>query len=251
MNLLIDCGNSSLKLALSKDLVIDESYSIEFRQIRTFKDNVKRLLTRIKRQNKLDGIYIIYVNKEMKDLITPILLDILVKTPIKLLNRRSFKTFNLKYKNLSSFGIDRFYNCLGGKALYKSSNLILVDMGTATTIDVISKEFNYLGGIILPGSLTALSSLINKTSLIGNHSILVDDKLLGLSTKECLSSGFVNGQVRMIKGIIDEIIRTHQISFKVILTGGVSNLFLSFFPEYEFDSNLLFKGMAFKLLEDL
>ena len=124
MNLLIDCGNSSLKLALSKDLVIDESYSIEFRQIRTFKDNVKRLLTRIKRQNKLDGIYIIYVNKEMKDLITPILLDILVKTPIKLLNRRSFKTFNLKYKNLSSFGIDRFYTCLGGKALYKSSNLL-------------------------------------------------------------------------------------------------------------------------------
>jgi type III pantothenate kinase len=124
-------------------------------------------------------------------------------------------------------------------------------MGTATTIDVISKEFNYLGGIILPGSLTALSSLINKTSLIGNHSILVDDKLLGLSTKECLSSGFVNGQVLMIKGIIDEIRRTHQISFKVIFTGGVSNLFLSFFPEYEFDSNLLFKGMAFKLLEDL
>ena len=77
MNLLIDCGNSSLKLALSKDLVIDESYSIEFRQIRTFKNNVKRLLARIKRQNKLDGIYIIYVNKEMKDLIEPILLNIL------------------------------------------------------------------------------------------------------------------------------------------------------------------------------
>ena len=81
MNLLIDCGNSSLKLALSKDLVIDESYSIEFRQIRTFKNNVKRLLARIKRQNKLDGIYIIYVNKEIET--NPILkakkLEILVE----------------------------------------------------------------------------------------------------------------------------------------------------------------------------
>ena len=102
----------------------------------------------------------------MNNLLKTILNSGLIIIPIKFLTKRSFKNFKSTYKKPANLGIDRFFNCIGGNFLYPKSNLIIVDMGTATTIDVITKKLSHLGGIILPGALSAHYSLIKNTSMI-------------------------------------------------------------------------------------
>ena len=142
--------------------------------------------------------------------------------------------------------MDRFFNCIGSRTIFPNSAYIIVDIGTATTIDVVDKKFSYLGGLILPGPLTSYSSLMQQTSMIGNHKILLKKKILGASTAECLSSGFVHGQSLMIESIVNQIKKTYKQPFKVILTGGLSDIFKRFLPKnYLLDLKLTFKGVAF------
>ena len=121
---------------------------------------------------------------------------------------------------------------------------LIVDFGTATTFDVIDKKLSHIGSIIIPGALTAHYSLLRNTSMIKTREIILTNKLLGSSTSECLSSGFVNGQVHMIRGIVQEIQQTSKLKFKVLVTGGISNIFLEAFKDYEYHSSLVLNGIV-------
>ena len=76
------------------------------------------------------------------------------------------KILKIKIKNYDQLGSDRISNALGS-LIYK--NTLVIDFGTATTFDVISNNFEYLGGMIIPGPLTSFSSLLSNTSMIGKY----------------------------------------------------------------------------------
>ena len=246
MRLLIDCGNSSVKFALNSKLKINKIITVEIKNDKKIKANLLKTLKVFLKNKNIKKIYLTFVNKEIKDILFDIIRKQISTIDIKILRTRKFKDFKFTYKSPNTFGMDRFFNCLGSKVVYPNSATIVVDIGTATTVDVIDKEFRYLGGLILPGPLISHASLIEATSMIGNHSIVLKEKILGASTEECLSSGFANGQSLMIESIVNQIKKTYKQPFKVILTGGLSHIFKRFLPKnYLFDLKLTFKGVAF------
>lgn len=247
MKLLIDCGNSSIKLAINKSSSIGRISSIDYSSYPQLKRDLSSTIKGLKAKNKIKAIYIVSVNKEIDPLLKEILSKNLKGIPLEFLNKRKFKNFKCSYKKSTTFGLDRFFSCLGGTFLFPKKNLIIVDMGTATTIDVIDKELLHMGGLIIPGALTAHHSLLRNTAIVQSRELLLKDKLLGCSTEECISSGFINGQSFMIKGIVDKIKKSSELRFKVLITGGIANIFNKNFSKYQYEPSLVLNGMRFYL----
>ena len=146
--------------------------------------------------------------------------------------RFKVKSIELKSLNLSKFikikvnrnqvGSDRISNAIG--IVDNKFNYIVVDFGTATTFDVIIKN-NYLGGIIAPGINLSLNTLIKKASLIPPVNFTAVSNVLGKNTISAVRSGFYWGYIGLIKNIIKKITKQTRKKYKIIFTGGLSNLF--------------------------
>jgi len=246
MNLIIEIGNSSTKLALYNNSKISKINSIENYIDKKFIYEFEKILKEyLKLKQEFKNIYISYVNKEVMNTIKFFFEKKFKNIKIKVIKNKKFKDFNINYKNISRFGSDRFFNCLGAWSVAKAQSSIVIDIGTATTFDVLNSKFEYLGGIILPGPLTSYSSLISKTSMIGNHKFLLSNKLLGKSTQDCLSVGFTKGNSLMIESLVDNIEKKYNQNFNVFLTGGLSSIFNKYLPKkFIVDKSLTLKGIA-------
>ena len=131
------------------------------------------------------------------------------------------------YRNPLEVGPDRIANAIGGLHLCPDRNLIIVDLGTATTFDAIKASRHYLGGIILPGVRMGMESLEKNTARLPTVEIVPPAELIGRSTVECIQSGLYYGNRAMVKELAREI-REHVFPNEpvcVIGTGGFSRLF--------------------------
>ena len=133
---------------------------------------------------------------------------------------------NLKtnIRNKSSIGNDRLINIIYAKHLYAKSKVI-IDFGTATTIDVLDKHGVYDGGVITPGIDLSLKSLQMGTAKLPLVTFKKTNSIVGRSTKEAIQSGFFWGYVSMIQGLIQKIQKEKKTKFKIILTGGNAKFF--------------------------
>ena len=109
----------------------------------------------------------------------------------------------LKYANPKEIGADRIAAGVGASFLKPKQDLIIIDMGTATTIDVVTKENEYLGGAILPGIKTSVTALASGTAKLPPVEIIKPQKACGSSTVEAIKSGVYYGQTGSIKEIIN------------------------------------------------
>ncbi len=131
--------------------------------------------------------------------------------------------------NPKEAGADRLVNSYAAKKL-KISPAIIIDFGTATTFDVVGKDGSYNGGIIAPGVNLSLESLYLATASLPRVSLrpLKDNNssIVGKNTISAMESGIFWGYVSMIEGLIKKIKSVNKYSdYKVIATGGLSNLF--------------------------
>ena len=124
--------------------------------------------------------------------------------------------------NKKQVGSDRISNAIG--IINKKSNYIILDFGTATTFDVVIKD-KYLGGVIAPGVNLSLKTLISKASLIPPVNLSKISKIVGTNTSSAVKSGFYWGYAGLIDNVIKLIIKQTNKPFKIILTGGLANLF--------------------------
>ena len=124
--------------------------------------------------------------------------------------------------NKNQVGSDRISNAIG--IINKKSNYIILDFGTATTFDVVIKD-KYLGGVIAPGVNLSLKTLISKASLIPPVNLSKISKIVGTNTSSAVKSGFYWGYAGLIDNVIKLIIKQTNKPFKIILTGGLANLF--------------------------
>jgi type III pantothenate kinase len=134
---------------------------------------------------------------------------------------------NIKYKNSKEIGADRIANAIGAVNLFPNRNIIIVDMGTATTLCVVTRNRDYIGGSILPGLRVGMESLKNNTSKLMEVDIEIPSTYVGQTTRECIQSGLYFGQLGALKEIISGIkseVFKHD-SFVVIGTGGFSQLY--------------------------
>ncbi|MGB4407342.1 MAG: type III pantothenate kinase [Sphaerochaeta sp.] len=133
----------------------------------------------------------------------------------------------IKYNNPSDVGSDRIADAIGAYTKYPDRNIIIVDFGTATTIEVLTKEKEYLGGAIVPGLKIAMQALEERTARLPKVEIIKAVQACGRTTIESIQSGLYYGHVGLIREITEAIIKEN---FKgerplVIGTGGFSSLF--------------------------
>lgn len=134
---------------------------------------------------------------------------------------------NIKYSRPSEIGADRIATAIGGTAISPDSNLIIVDMGTATTVCAITKNKEYLAGAILPGIKSSLQSLCKDTAKLPSVEIVKPSLGLGKSTKDNIQLGIFYGQLGAIRAVI-AYIATYAFEkspYTVVGTGGFSELF--------------------------
>lgn len=129
--------------------------------------------------------------------------------------------------NPNELGADRLADCIAAMHSYPGKELIVVDMGTATTIDVVSAKREYLGGSIVAGLRLSMDTLQSNTSKLSSVEIIKPQTAIGRTTAEHLQTGLYFGQVGMIKELTKRI---SEQAFNgrqptVIGTGGFAYLF--------------------------
>ena len=138
---------------------------------------------------------------------------------VKDLNLKSLIKIKANYKQVGS---DRLTNSIS--LMNNKNNFIVLDFGTATTFDVLIKN-TYFGGIIAPGVRLSLNTLSDKATLIPKIDLKKIKNVIGNDTISAVRSGFFWGYAGLIDNIINLIKKETRKSFKVIITGGFSNLF--------------------------
>ena len=125
--------------------------------------------------------------------------------------------------------------------------LIVIDMGTATTMSVIDRKGNYIGGVIMPGIKVSVDSLVSRTAQLQRISLDAPDKVIGKNTINCMKSGVVYGNASCIDGMIDRLAEEMGeglSDIKVVATGGLARVIL---PQCRHniiqDDELLLKGL--------
>ena len=122
--------------------------------------------------------------------------------------------------------------------------LVVIDMGTATTMSVADKQGNYNGGVILPGLRVSLNSLSGKTAQLPYISLEVPDKVIGKNTIDCMRAGIIFSNVDMIDGLLDRMEKELGEAPTVIATGGLAR-FITPLCRHKiiYDDALLLKGL--------
>jgi len=134
---------------------------------------------------------------------------------------------NIKYKNPKEVGADRIANAIGAVDTFPNKNIIIVDMGTATTVCAITKKKDYLGGSILPGMRLGMEALRSNTAKLMTVDIEKPEACLGRTTRESIQAGLFYGQLGALKEIISQF-KTEAFSNEavtVIGTGGFAQLY--------------------------
>lgn len=125
--------------------------------------------------------------------------------------------------NPGELGADRLVNGFSAYSKFNQS-VIVVDFGTATTLDCISNTGEYLGGVIAPGIRISSETLCKKASKLPKVELLRPKRIVGKNTVECIQSGIINGYTALVDGLIDGIKEEMDSDPKVISTGGLSKL---------------------------
>ena len=164
--------------------------------------------------------------------ITPLLVGPGVKTGL-----------NILMDNPGQVGSDLIVNAVAGLHYY-GAPIIMIDMGTATTISVVDDKKNSIGGMILPGVKVSLESLVNRTSQLPRISLEAPKKIIGKNTIDCMKSGIVMGQAACMDGMIERIWDELGYEANVVATGGLAGCIVPYCKKKViYDNELTLKGL--------
>lgn len=143
----------------------------------------------------------------------------------------------------SQVGSDRIVIAVAALAEYKAP-LILMDLGTATTIEVVEPENKYVGGVIIPGMRVSLDALTSRTAQLPGISLEKPRQVIGRNTVDCMRSGMMYGTAAMLDGLIDRMEEELGHSATILATGGMAQ-FVTPMCKHEIilDKDLLLKGL--------
>jgi type III pantothenate kinase len=240
MKILGDIGNSETKIflvSLNNKIIKQTSFPSKNINNKVLTSKFKSLLTDFK---KIEMILFCSVVPKSFDLIKKFLSKRTKKKCFEVKKLKLSSLINIKV-NYKQVGSDRLTNAIS--ALNNKDNFIIIDFGTATTFDVIIKN-NYKGGIIAPGIQISLNTLIDKASLIPKITLKKNNNVIGNDTISAVRSGFFWGYSGLIDNIVNLIKKETKRSYKLIITGGFSELFKTSIKKKVIqDKNITIKGL--------
>ncbi len=233
MNLIIDIGNSFIKLAIfdNNEIIITDQYRLDDKDFihTVFKEQpfiVKGIISITGKSNRD------IINTLSKKLKLFIILDEYTPLPIE----------NL-YSTKDTLGKDRLAAAVAANYIYPERNILVIDAGTALTYEVINKKAQYLGGGISPGlamRFKALNAFTDKLPLLYPAEKFT---FPASTTTEAIQGGVQNGIIKEIESIINDCKKQYS-DLKVVFTGGDAVFFDKKLKNSIFvDSNLVLKGL--------
>jgi type III pantothenate kinase len=121
-------------------------------------------------------------------------------------------------------GADRLVNTVAAHDRYKGP-LIVVDFGTATTLDVVDRDGNYCGGVIAPGINLSLAALHMAAAQLPSVRISRTERVIGKDTVSCMQSGIYWGYIGLVEGLVGRIKTEFGEAMHTVATGGLAPLF--------------------------
>ncbi len=220
MYILGDIGNSETKVYLvdTKNTIL-RNINFSSKQInnKTLNQKFKYLIKDFKSINKI--LFCSVVPKSFY-LIKKFLSKKIKKKCYEVKDLKLRSLINIKV-NFKQVGSDRLTNAIS--LINKKDNFIILDFGTATTFDVVTQN-TYKGGIIAPGIKISLNTLSDKATLIPKINLKQIKKVIGNDTISAVRSGFFWGYAGLIDNIVNLIKKETGKSFKLVITGGFSDL---------------------------
>ena len=151
---------------------------------------------------------------------------------------------NIAIDNPSQAGADLVVGCVAALREHKAP-MIIIDMGTATTMIVVDKNNAMIGGCIMPGVKISMDALTDRTALLPGLQLDQPKRAIGRNTIDCMRSGLMMGAACMIDGMIDRMEQELGYETTVIATGGIAKFVLPMCThEIVYDKDLLVRGLA-------
>lgn len=169
---------------------------------------------------------------EMVSGITPLIVGPGVKTGL-----------NILIDNPKQLGSDMVVDAIAAMHDYEGP-LIILDVGTATTMSVVDGKGSYLGSVIIPGIRISQEALTSRTSQLPRISLESPSRVIGKNTIEAMQSGLVFGQASLLDGMIDRIEAELGLTTTVVATGGLARIIIPHcHHKIIYDDDLLIKGL--------
>lgn len=153
----------------------------------------------------------------------------------------------VRYQTKETLGIDRLICAAAAYPLYRKQGkaMVVIDMGTATTIDYLTEDGAFIGGMITPGLKSSYQGLLAGAPQLPLLDDLMTQIIIGGSTAECIRSGLTIGHAAMIRGVVEMMAQAKGTDPVVVLTGGLLRLVSGMLPrDYIIDAELILKGLA-------
>ncbi len=237
MLLAIDIGNTSINLGLFKENRLAARFLIPTAS-KTFLPQLKKIFAR----NKIKDAIICSVVPKAAKIIEGEVKNLLGKQPLVLGRGITVPIKNL-YKNPCQVGQDRLVAAFAASKIY-GFPVVVVDFGTATTFDVVSKNGAYLGGVIFPGIGMSADALHERTALLPKVRFKKPGRVIGKNTQESILSGLFYGFGSLVDGLIARISQQLPSKIPVVFTGGFAKAVK---PHsrlvYKVDAYLVLKGL--------
>jgi len=237
MNLIIDVGNTQVKVAVFKN------FKIVHKEVTEVNNLLKTIKSLKKKYQALNYGIISSVGNLDESVIDSINLSI----NILVLNSQTKLPFKNLYKTTKTLGVDRMALVSASVKNYEEQNVLIIDAGTCITYDFINDKNEYLGGSISPGIKMRYRSLNNLTANLPLLEIKIPDDIIGNSTSESMHSGIINGVLIEIDGVIVQYQKKIK-DLTIILTGGDADFLSKQLKSSIFaHSNFLLEGLNFIL----
>ena len=239
MLLAIDIGNTNLVIGCIKDDKILFKARIATDRLRTS----DQYGVEIKNMMEAYGVQLAEIDDCIISSVVPPVFNSVRTGVIKILGKQpmvvgpGLKTgLNIHMDVPSQVGSDRIVIAVAALAEY-TAPLILMDLGTATTIEVVEPDNVYLRGIIFPGVRVSLDALTSRTSQLPGISLDKPKQVIGKNTVDCMRSGMMYGTAAMLDGLVDRIEEELGHTSTIIATGGLAQFITPLCK------NLLLKGL--------
>lgn len=245
MLLCIKIGNSTINLAFFQDLDTSQFslFSFETKKTLDVEERIKNLS-----KEKIDCI-ICSVVPQMTEKFLSILKNLCKR--VLFLDYRIKTGLKLKINHPETFGADRLACAVAAYENFRD-NLAVIDAGTATTITVVTREGEIIGGSIMPGINTMNLALSEKTASLPLADLSKEVVALGKDTHSAILSGIVLGTVRAVEGILEEIEKEINSNLIPVLTGGYCQLLSKYMKrKYFINEHLVIEGMRLVYLKNI
>ena len=241
MLLAIDIGNSSIKFGVFDGPVLLHKFSIQTKRDYTAEELIfdrLRLVDEQFIQVDIDTCIVASVVPDLNGVIAQVCREMFNVTP-SLVDATWNFGFKINYEPPSDAGVDRLVNCFAAVAKY-GYPIVVCSFGTATTVNVVSEDNEYIGGIIAPGPAASAKALQLAAAQLPNILIEKPSRIIGNSTVSSIQSGIVNGHIAMVEGILRKL----GVNGKTIATGGFARLIAGEIKAIDIvDENLTLDGL--------